>query len=86
MNKRKEKDINSVYLNPSTPPSSDEIPSSQDKNASDNNSSNDATSKKKNKKRKRQKDTSSQGRWTDDEHALFVEGKQLSGVNNRYLR
>jgi hypothetical protein len=30
---------------------------------------------KKSKKRRRQKDIASQGRWTDEEHKKFVEGK-----------
>lgn len=30
---------------------------------------------KKSKKRKRQKDIATQGRWTDEEHKKFVEGR-----------
>ena len=40
---------------------------------SDNNSSMENKSRKRGKRR-RQRDNSSQGRWTDDEHKLFVEG------------
>ena len=36
-----------------------------------------ALNRKNKKRRSRHRDTSSQGRWTDEEHQKFVEGKQL---------
>lgn len=71
----RKRDTHSVLKNPSTPPSSDIVESSHDKNASDSNSNCDYSYKKKGKKRRKNKDNSSQGRWTDFEHQQFVDGK-----------
>lgn len=74
MSKRKGKKIDNVLNNPSTPPSSEAINSSHEINISDNSSSDKGSSKRKNKKRKRNFNSSTQGRWTDEEHKKFVEG------------
>jgi len=74
MSKRRMKDKDSALMNPSSPPSSDAIGSSHDKISCDQNSSNDVSYRKRGKKRKRMKDSSSHGRWTDEEHDKFVKG------------
>ena len=72
---RRNKRIENILNNPSTPPSSEHINSSHDINNSENNSSEINSSKKKGNKRKKTEDISTQGRWTDYEHKRFVEGK-----------
>ena len=83
MSRRRGKDSNYAYESVNAP-SSENLGSSHDKNASDNNSSHEIIHKKKGKKRRKQRDTSSQGRWTDEEHLKFVEGKQLHSFRIRY--
>ncbi len=58
------------------PLDSEMINSAQSAGYSDGNSSMEGTYKKRSK-RKRQRDNSTQGRWTDDEHRQFVEGKPI---------
>ncbi|CAI2387162.1 unnamed protein product [Moneuplotes crassus] len=70
--------------NISSPPDSDPANSAQSAMYSDNNSSMEVTSRKRSK-RKRNRDSSTQGRWTDEEHRLFVDGLKICGKNWKKL-
>mmetsp|Transcript_4304 Transcript_4304/g.4967 ORF Transcript_4304/g.4967 Transcript_4304/m.4967 type:complete len:81 (+) Transcript_4304:34-276(+) len=63
--------------NPSSPPESEALNSHHSAAYSDNNSSMEVSYKKNRGKRRRHRDTSTQGRWTDDEHRQFVDGLKI---------